>query len=79
MSDKDGQITFKCNQCNFPVSIDKSNPPNDSDIIICRGEGCGYKFGSYAKVKEAMIFMAKREIDNMIDDALGTKPTWTKG
>jgi len=26
-----------------------------------------------------MIFMAKREIDNMIDDALGTKPTWTKG
>jgi hypothetical protein len=68
------RITFKCNKCGFPVSIDKPNPPNDDDILSCLGPGCGHKFGTYAEVKEAMIEMAKAELNRMIEEKLGGIP-----
>ncbi|AZO70993.1 MAG: hypothetical protein E5V92_13615 [Mesorhizobium sp.] len=73
------QITFKCNDCGHAVSIDESNPPKDDDILKCFG--CGREFGRYAQVKEALIELAKAEIDKMVENTFGTgvKPTWTKG
>jgi hypothetical protein len=79
MDDDTGHVSFSCNKCGFPVSIDKANPPNDNDIISCLGEGCGHQFGTYAEVKEAMIAAGKAEIDKLVTDRFGKPPTWTKG
>ena len=79
MSDGKVRINFKCNQCDFPVSINKSNPPNDSDIVICLGEGCGHEFGTYAEIREAITTFGKRKINDALEKGLGVTPRWTKG
>jgi hypothetical protein len=68
------RITFKCNKCGYPVSIDKANPPNDDDILSCFGPGCGHKFGTYAEVKEGMLALAKAELNKMLEDTLRDIP-----
>lgn len=70
------RITFKCLDCGHAVMIDNDNPPNDEDVISCRG--CGRKFGSYAQVREAMVAQGKAAVDELVMSKLGRKPTWTK-
>jgi transcription elongation factor Elf1 len=69
------RITFNCTTCSHPVSIDNDAPPNDDEIISCMG--CGKKFGLYSQVKQAMIDAGKAEIDRIVKETLGVKPTWT--
>jgi hypothetical protein len=68
VNDSANKITFKCSSCEHPLVIETDNPPNDEDIICCRG--CGKEFGSYAKVKEAALVLAEAEFDSLIEEDL---------
>jgi hypothetical protein len=72
VNDSANRITFKCSSCEHPLVIETDNPPNDEDIICCRG--CGKEFGSYAKVKEAALVLAEAEFDSLIEEKLEDLP-----
>lgn len=62
------RVTFKCTECEHPVSVDQDNPPDDHDVISCLG--CGRDFGAYREVKAALVEFAKAEIDRITEKAL---------
>lgn len=62
----DNRITFKCAKCGTALTVSKANPPNDDDIISCRG--CGHVFGPYADVREAIIKAGKEEVAKLTRD-----------
>lgn len=68
MTDPSDFISFECDLCGSPIIIDGDNPPQDDDILSC--QGCGRDFGPYGKVKDAIIEMARAELDEMIADTL---------
>lgn len=67
-------ITFQCADCERTVTIDESNPPKDDDTIRCNG--CDRVFGTYAQVKEAMITLGKKHVDDVLKKA--GLPGWIK-
>jgi len=70
------EMTFACVDCGAVVTYDRNRPPKDDDIIDCKG--CGREFGTYAKVREAMVDAGKKRIDDLVMSKFGTKPKWTK-
>jgi hypothetical protein len=70
----DGYVTFKCDDCGHAIAIDESNPPKDDDIYKC--PGCGRELGRYAEVKDALVGLAKAEVERVTEAILGKKPTW---
>ena len=64
MTDLGDSTTFKCSSCEQPLTINRDNPPNDDDIVPC--QGCGKEFGTYAKVKDAQLVLARAEFDSVI-------------
>jgi hypothetical protein len=61
---------LKCSSCGIALVIDEDNPPRDDDILCCRG--CGKDFGSYLRVKEAALILAKAERDAALQDPLAS-------
>lgn len=70
------EMHLVCGDCGTAVTYDRDRPPNDDDIIACKG--CGRAFGTYSKVREAMIDAGKKRIDDLVMSKFGTKPKWTK-
>ena len=62
---QDNSFAFKCSSCEHPLAIDTDNPPDDKDIVCCRG--CGKEFGAYVKVKQAALVLAKADFDSVIE------------
>ena len=62
---QDNGFAFKCSSCEHPLVIDKDDPPDDKDIICCRG--CGKEFGAYVKIKQAALVLAKADFDSVIE------------
>jgi hypothetical protein len=68
------QILFKCAECGSKDFVLPNQPPNDDDIIKC--SGCDKIIGRYAVIKEAATEAAKAEVDKMLVERFGKKPTW---
>lgn len=68
------QITFKCLACGHPVEAGNVDLLKDDDLIICRG--CGHQFGTYAEVRAEMVKMAKKAVDDLLDQA--NLPKWVQ-
>jgi hypothetical protein len=63
---------FKCSSCEHALVIDIDKPPDDDVILCC--QGCGKEFGSYAKIKEAALVLAKAEFDSVIEQKFADVP-----
>lgn len=76
MTDQTDHISFSCVECGSNLFSFPNNPAKDDDIVSCGG--CGREIGRYDVIREAAIKAGKTEIDQMVLNAFGKKPTWDK-
>jgi hypothetical protein len=73
MSDETDRILFACTQCGSKNFIFPNQPPKDDDIISC--SGCKRDIGRYDVIRDATTTAAKAEVDKIVANVFGKKPT----